>query len=343
MKSFGAIDLFCGAGGLTVGLRRSGINVLAGVDIDGSCKFPVEANNPGTVFIQRGVECLPANELRARLKGCKIKVLAGCAPCQPFSKYTVRAGTDDRWRLLEEFLRLIQGVRPDAVSMENVPQLMRDKHPAYVQFVEGLSGLGYHVSCEVVRCSDFGVPQTRERLVLLAGAQGRRIQLLRPRQHRHLTVRAAIGSLPAIKAGEAHQRDPLHASCDLTTSNLTRIRATPEGGSWRDWPDNIRLACHKKPSGRFYGSVYGRMKWDDLAPTITTQCFGYGNGRFGHPEQDRAISLREAAILQTFPRAYRFSKAGENASFQQVGRHIGNAVPVRLAVWIGKSLIRAFA
>ena len=158
------------------------------------------------------------------------------------------------------------------------------------------------------------------------------------------TVRDAIGKLPPIVAGgKASADDDLHIASRLSKLNLRRIHATPEGGSWHDWPASLRLACHRQESGRYYGSVYGRMAWDELGPTITTQCYGYGNGRFGHPEQDRAISLREAAMLQTFPRRYRFVPPGERPTFRNVGRHIGNAVPVALGRTIGQSIRRAFA
>src|SRR5262249_15626963 len=137
-------------------------------------------------------------------------------------------------------------------------------------------------------------------------------------------------------------KDPLHMASRLSPLNIRRIKATPEGGGWSDWPSGLQLDCHAKDSGRYYGSVYGRMAWDELAPTITTQCFGYGNGRFGHPEQPRAISLREAALLQTFPKAYVFTAPGEKPTFRNVGRHIGNAVPVALAEAIGNSIMRSY-
>jgi DNA (cytosine-5)-methyltransferase 1 len=153
------------------------------------------------------------------------------------------------------------------------------------------------------------------------------------------TVRQAISALPRLNAGECHPDDSLHMASSLSELNLLRIKASRPGGTWRDWPEELKATCHKKNSGTTYPSVYGRMEWDRPAPTITTQCFGYGNGRFGHPEQDRAISLREAAILQTFPANYKFAPSDTIIKFNKMGRLIGNAVPVRLGEVIAQSLI----
>ena len=342
-KHFVAVDLFCGAGGLLHGLRRAGITVSAGVDIDPACRYPIERNNKGTRFVERSVADLDGSEVAGWFPRNSIRILAGCAPCQPFSKYAVRAGKDERWRLLYEFLRLVREVRPDVVSMENVPQLKASSHPSYCDFVAGLEAEGYAVWSELVRCASYRIPQTRERLVLLAGARGRTVTLCLPQARRVRTVRDAIGHLPEIAAdGKPDPDDALHVATRLSEVNLRRIRATPEGGGWKDWPPALRLKCHQRETGRYYGSVYGRMAWDALGPTITTQCYGYGNGRFGHPEQDRSISLREAAILQTFPRRYEFVPAGTRPSFRAVGRLIGNAVPVALGRAIGKSIVQAF-
>ncbi len=342
MKGFAAVDLFCGAGGMTHGFLQGGMRVVAGVDIDPSCRFPLEANNLGTRFVEQSIETLTAGELAGLYPRGVVRVLVGCAPCQPFSKYALRDGPDERWLLLYEFLRLVRGVRPEVVSMENVPELKTQAHPAYCDFVAGLEQLGYQVWDDVVRCADYGVPQARRRLVLIAGASGHGIQLVPATHARALTVRDAIGHLPPIEAGGGSPPyDVIHMASRLSPTNRERIRATPEGGSWRDWPASLRSPCHVRDSGRYYGSVYGRMTWDRPAPTITTQCHGYGNGRFGHPEQDRAISLREAALLQTFPPGYTFVAPGERPAFRQVGRHIGNAVPVALAKAIATSITEA--
>jgi len=155
------------------------------------------------------------------------------------------------------------------------------------------------------------------------------------------SVREAIGALPPLAAGATSRSDPLHTASALSPKNLRRIKASQPGGTWRDWPIELRADCHRRQTGKTYPGVYARMEWDKPAPTMTTQCFGYGNGRFGHPEQDRAISLREAAILQSFPMDYAFLPPGEQAAMKEVGRWIGNAVPVKLAEAVGRCILRA--
>jgi DNA (cytosine-5)-methyltransferase 1 len=222
--------------------------------------------------------------------------------------------------------------------MENVPQLL--DHPVFDDFVSSL--VGYHVWWNVIDCAQYGVPQTRRRLVLLASRAGK-LALPRHRlvneDERLPTVRKAIGHLKSIRAGGSDPNDRLHSSPSLSALNIKRIKASKPGGSWRDWDKSIVAKCHRRRSGDTYPSVYGRMEWDAPAPTITTQSFGYGNGRFGHPQQNRAISLREAAILQTFPETYRFLKDGERARFNVLGRLIGNAVPVRIGQVLAETLV----
>lgn len=223
--------------------------------------------------------------------------------------------------------------------MENVPKLAEAK--VFREFVSNLEEEGFHVFYEVVNCADYEVPQQRQRLVLLASKLGP-IEIIKPTtpEGKRLSVRKVIGNLPSLAAGEICASDPLHRACELSPLNLKRIRASQPGGTWRDWDRKLVAACHKKKSGKTYPSVYGRMTWDDPAPTMTTQYFGFGNGRFGHPEQDRAISLREGAIFQSFPRRYKFVPPGEQISRKSIGRLIGNAVPVNLGKAIGKSIVR---
>jgi DNA (cytosine-5)-methyltransferase 1 len=322
-----AIDLFCGAGGLTRGLEKSGIEVRLGIDIDPNCEYPYTANN-GAKFLLKSVTELKASELNQGKIKTEYRLLAGCAPCQPFSTYRQKVGAkDDRWKLLEHFGRLARETKPDFITMENVPNL--EKQSVFRGFVDSLEGMGYYVSHEVVDCSEFGVPQQRRRLVLLASKLGP-IELLRPKTKKNKTVRQAIGRLPRIQAGTVHARDPLHQSCELSELNLKRIRASKPGGTWRDWDKKLVAACHQRRTGKTYPGVYGRMVWDEPAPTMTTQYFAFGSGRFGHPSQSRGISLREGAILQSFPRGYKFVKRGEPIVRKTVGRLIGNAVPVKL-------------
>jgi len=220
--------------------------------------------------------------------------------------------------------------------MENVPDLAR--HRVFRDFLASLERDGYFVGWGVVDAADYGVPQTRRRLVLLASTLGPIELIPAPRRQKRKTVRDAIGHLDPIAAGMASPKDRLHRSSALTDINIQRIRCTPQGGGWRDWPERLKLACHRKESGASFPSVYGRMRWDEPAPTLTTQCHGLGNGRFGHPDQDRAISLREAALLQTFPASYRFVPDDASIEIGTVARHIGNAVPVRLARAIARSI-----
>jgi DNA (cytosine-5)-methyltransferase 1 len=332
------VDLFCGLGGLTHGLIRGGIQVVAGIDIDPQCRFPYESNNDA-VFIKQDVSVLSGAELSDIFGDGKLRLLAGCAPCQPFSTYS-RKGRQERqdtkWVLVSDFGRLVRETQPDFVTMENVPQLL--EHEVFKDFLKELEG--YATWWSVVDCVQYGVPQTRKRLVLLASRLAA-VELLPPISSRGscTTVREAISHLPALAAGCSDPNDALHAASSLSDLNLRRIRASKPGGTWHDWDASLIAQCHRKRSGQTYPSVYGRMEWDAPAPTITTQCFGYGNGRFGHPEQDRAISLREAAILQTFPENYRFLAPGERVRFNKLGRLIGNAVPVQIGEVVAQSLL----
>lgn len=333
-----ATDIFCGVGGLTHGLMRAGIQVVAGVDSDESCRYAFEFNNAPADFLCDDVSELEADELLEYYPENALRILVGCAPCRRFSTYTRRKKRDDEYALLRSFAYLIDGVEADIVSMENVLQLR--KYPIYEEFLNTLRA-EYYVSESTVYCPSYGIAQRRTRLVLLASKLGP-IELIPPTHDEDdpPTVREAIAHLPPLEAGDTSDIDPLHRCHGLSEKNLTRIRATPEGGGWNDWPDELKLECHKKPSGESYGSVYGRMRWDEPASTMTTQCCGLGNGRFGHPEQDRAISLREAALFQSFPSNYQFFPAGTTPSLDTVERHIGNAVPVRLGEVVGISISR---
>jgi DNA (cytosine-5)-methyltransferase 1 len=332
-----AVDLFCGAAGLSLGLKDAGIRIAAGVDLDPACRFPFE-QNIGAKFLEQDVGALDPATLQKLYGDAPIRVLAGCAPCQPFSGYTTkRRAIDRRWQLLLEFLRLTESLRPEIVTMENVPRLVH--LPLWQRFVEGLRGAGYHVTWDVLDAARYGVPQSRRRLVLLASRLGD-IRLPSPVGTELATVRTAIGRLPATKAGLPGKTDPLHTSRALTDRNLRRIKASRPAGTWREWPKRMRVACHQNATGKTYPSVYGRMSWDQPAPTITTQFYGFGNGRFGHPDQDRAITLREGAILQSFPLDFKFAPIGGRVNFRAIGRLIGNAVPPALARAIGNEIVR---
>lgn len=339
----GVVDLFCGIGGLSYGLHKVGFDIIAGIDIESSCKYAFETNT-GARFVSQDVNSVSADQVNGYFRGYDFRVLAGCAPCQPFSTYshTNRNKKKEQYSLLSQFGRLVESVKPEIVTMENVTQIAQfKKMPVLENFIDTLSRNGYRIDVRNVYCPDYGIPQTRKRLVLVASRIGD-IHLIPPTHtpDQYVTVRESISHLPPIKSGEKCEKDPLHQARRLSPLNLRRIQATPENGSWKDWPEDLRLECHKKGSGAKFGSVYGRMDWDAPAPTMTTQCTGLGNGRFGHPDQDRAISVREAAILQTFPDDYKFVLDGEDYSITKVSRQIGNAVPPRLGEITGESIIR---
>lgn len=337
------VDLFCGVGGLTCGLKKAGLNVVAGLDNDPTCKFAYETNNHA-LFIEADVSQYPAKNIKKLYKKSDIKILVGCAPCQTFStqanKYRKRIDkeTDFRWNLLKSFAKYIKEIEPDIVSMENVPSLK--SFDIFKEFKQALEDMGYFVKHKVVNCAKYGLPQKRRRLVLLASKYGE-INLL-PDSAEYFkekrTVRSVLGNLPAIKQGEQSKKDPLHRCAGLTEINLKRIRQSKPGGTWRDWNPDLLPNCYKKSSGQTYSSVYGRMCWDEPSPTITTQFYSFGTGRYGHPQQDRALSLREGALLQTFPEDYKFFQNEENMSIGTISRHIGNAVPVDLGWIIGLSI-----
>jgi len=336
MVDAAVVDLFCGAGGLAYGLADAGLSVKAGIDLDPACRYPFEAN-VGAPFIESDVSTVDPNFINELFGSSAVRVLAGCAPCQPFSGYSsTRRSADDRWRLLLSFLSLVKVVRPEVCTIENVPRLA--KLDLWKQVVSGLVEAGYHVDWNELDCSAYGVPQSRRRLVLIASRLGP-IALPKPTVSEPVSVRSAIGKLPPLSAGSSDELDPLHASRALTADNLARVRASRPGGTWREWPDEIRAACHRKQTGRTYGSVYGRMSWDKPSPTITTQFYGFGNGRFGHPDQDRALTIREAAILQSFPPEFRFLKDREKINFRLLGKLIGNAVPPNLGKAIGQTIL----
>ncbi|BAU55505.1 DNA cytosine methyltransferase [Mucilaginibacter gotjawali] len=352
-KNFEVVDLFCGVGGLTHGFVKEDFVVKAGIDFDKSCRFAYEENNQAE-FLHKDITVFTGDELVKLYSKGKRKILVGCAPCQPFSIYknanknrSPKAGgeddnsvADEKWKLLYSFADLIDEVEPEIVSMENVPLLVKfNGGKVFNDFVNRLKNRGYVVTWKVVNAQDYGVPQRRKRL-LLFGSKFGAVKLVPKtvRDGEYTTVKDAIGHLPWVEDGVAHPDDGLHKARKLSEINKRRIKATKEGGFWRDWDQSLWLECHKKESGKAFRSVYGRMKWDDVAPTMTTCCNGLGNGRFGHPEQDRAITLREAALLQSFPQTYKFLDPNEKFSAPTLARQIGNAVPVGLGVAIAKTI-----
>ncbi|MEK7856307.1 MAG: DNA cytosine methyltransferase, partial [Acidobacteriota bacterium] len=287
-------------------LELGRIPVNVGVDLDPLCRFPYEQNNSGR-FEERNITSVTGDEVAGWYAPNDIRLLAGCAPCQPFSTYSQKYSYHtEKWTLLDAFSQLVRELQPELVTMENVVAVQ--KRPVFKRFLSALKSMEYHYSIEEVFCPEYGVPQNRTSLVLLASKFGP-ISLIKPTHSNadFKNVKMAIGHLDKIKAGQRSETDPLHWSSSLSKINMERIRCSKPGGTWRDWELSLRAKCHRQKSGKTYPSVYGRMSWDEPSPTITTQAYGFGNGRFGHPEQNRALSLREAALLQTFPESYQFA------------------------------------
>lgn len=338
-------DFFAGCGGASRGFQQAGMEVVFALDSDADAAQTFKRNFPATTFESRDIRLMDeasVHELVLEQRPHPV-LFSGCAPCQPFTRHNTtrpEPREDDRVPLLLEFLRFIRRCEPDIVFVENVPGIQHvcpDSGPL-TEFLQGLEEAAYHYS-EPARASvslkRYGVPQGRRRFLLLASRHGP--VELPPETHgsgtenpEFATVRDWIGDLPAIRAGESHPEVADHRAAGLSPLNLERISATPEGGGNRDWPRDLQLKCHEKTTG--YSDAYGRMSWDRPASGLTTRCISYSNGRFGHPDtgQQRAISVREAACLQTFPRDFAFS-----GSLNSMARQIGNSVPVRLATVVG--------
>ena len=337
-------DFFAGCGGVSCGFGAAGMQIAFALDHDADARASFEANFPDAHFEFADICKVSVEAVRSRVEAERSNpvLFSGCAPCQPFSKQNTtrpELNQDERVPLLACFARLVEGCRPDLVFVENVPGLQKldsDSQP-FGDFLSRLEAAGYKVDYRPIKLAKYGIPQSRRRLVLLGSRHG--TIHLPDETHgpgtpneRYETVRDWISHLPPIQAGEQHERVPNHRAANLSERNLERIEATPEGGGNRNWPEHLRLECHKGFSG--YSDVYGRMLWDAPASGLTTRCTSYSNGRFGHPEQHRAISIREAAFLQTFPEDYVFE-----GSMASMARQIGNAVPVRLAKLIGSRFI----
>jgi DNA (cytosine-5)-methyltransferase 1 len=335
-----AVDFFCGAGGLTRGLLDAGIKVLAGFDANESCRKTYEQNNRPSKFICADIVLLQASEVKRVIRSVPKNelIFTGCAPCQPFSNQRRKAQYTTEKTLLGEFGRIVSECRPGYVIIENVPGLAKVKgNSTYRRFVQMLISAGYQWSEAPLDAKWFGVPQSRRRWVVVASLYGKPslpFPTHGPGKLPFATVREAIAHYPAIKAGEIHSIVPNHRAAAISELNLKRLLATPKNGGGRlDWPEALELDCHK---GDYTGhsDVYGRMKLDSVAPALTCRCFSISNGRYGHPTQHRAISLREAAKLQSFQDDYIFYGNSQG----DIGAQIGNAVPVRLGYVLGQTI-----
>jgi len=317
-----AIDLFCGCGGLTLGLKKVGFNVLGAVDIDPLSIETYKANHPEVYTWEKDICKLQPNVLKRKfhLKKGDLDLLAGCPPCQGFSTIRTLNGArnikDPRNDLLLEFQRFVEALRPKAVMLENVPGLARDGR--FEKFLIFMKKFGYVGTPKILDAADYGVPQRRRRLIYVAGFGSEIAYAKKSKKHR--TVRNAIAKLP--KTGESG--DLVHDIPERHNPTvLYLIRRIPKnGGSRTDLPMEDQLDCHKRCTG--FKDVYGRMAWDDVAPTLTSGCFNPSKGRFLHPEEDRAITMREAALLQGFPRRYKFPITSNKSALASM---IGNALP----------------
>jgi DNA (cytosine-5)-methyltransferase 1 len=334
-------DFFAGCGGTSAGLQRAGMTPIVAIDFDKEASATYAENFPAAKAICEDVRYLRPADLAVHFEKVRqVPVLfSACAPCQPFSRQNRQKRDDDgRLTLLSELHSFIVVFRPELLLIENVPGLQDASEGAegpLPDLLKLLDQLGYSYSKGVLQAQDYGVPQSRRRLIVVASLFGP-ISLPDPTHGPGLlpyrTVRDAIGSYPPIGAGEQHAVLANHRASMLSDANLARIRATGEGRGWKTWEQGLRLDCHRSVKG--FSDVYGRMAWDRPAPALTTRCISLSNGRFGHPDQDRAISIREAATLQTFDETFSFT-----GSINGMARQIGNAVPVEMARVVGQALM----
>jgi len=337
-----AIDFFCGGGGLTRGLINAGIEVLGGYDSCPDYKKTYENNN-GVKFICKDVRDLKKKDIYKsypQIKGNEDNLLlCGCAPCQPFSSQRHTNTIHKDINLLVEFGKIVDAIKPAHIFVENVPGIQKRGKRVLDQFISVLGENKYFYAYKVINAKNYGVPQNRQRFVLIAS---RSFQPIIPegnygtKENPYRTVKDAISKYPAIEAGTSDDSIPNHQAVSLSELNLERIRSTPHsGGDRRSWPRELILTCHSN-GHTGHTDVYGRMDWNKVAPTLTARCYSLSNGRYGHPTQDRAISLREAAALQSFDDGYIFF-----GNLTSIGKQIGNAVPVKMAETLAKYILRS--
>lgn len=338
--SIDIFDFFSGCGGTSKGFELAGLRPVFALDFDEDSSKTFIDNFPEVEFRLSDIKNFESKIVGDLINRDNVTLFCGCAPCQPFTRQNTRKPegvTDPRRSLLATFGDLIESHLPDYVFVENVPGMQRVKGSSTLnRFSNKLMRLGYDTEIGIVESQNYGVPQRRRRLVLLASKHGR---ITFPSATNgfavgepYSTVRDWISGFPPINAGEAHPDVPNHQAANLSELNLKRIMATPPEGSRSDWPEEFHLDCHKAGySG--HTDVYGRMRWDGPATGLTTRCISLSNGRFGHPVQHRGISVREAASIQTFPENFEFS-----GSLASQAKQIGNAVPVFLAKAFGNQI-----
>lgn len=345
MTKYTCIDSFCGAGGLGLGLQRAGFNILLSFDIDKLCIDTIKSNKKyfdHPAIVADIAEMLNGNLLkRCNLIRGDLFLLAGGPPCQGFSVQRRGSDTDSRNGLVLMYGKLIDELYPKYFVMENVSGIAGKRGKTILQqLIEDVEHTGYNVHIELLDAQNYGVPQRRKRYIVIGERKdiGNNYEYPLPTGTR-LTVRDAIGNLPEPpQDGTDHPELTLHRRDHLSERNLQRIRAIKEGQGRDDLPNNLLANCHKIDSSVIgFRNVYGRMAWDDVAPTITARFDSFTRGKFGHPTQDRSISLREGALLQTFPKDFEF--VGNKVD---IARQIGNAVPPVMAECIGKSIIESY-
>jgi len=350
-----AVDLFAGCGGLSSGLVAAGFRVLAAIEKDADAAETYSANHPDVLLYRRDIRRVPAIRLAEKFKLEKgdLDLLAGCPPCQGFTRLTEGSKRKDpRNLLIREYLRYVRVLRPRVCMLENVPGLLTRGKRLFDELCAGIEKEGYIINYEVLQLADYGVPQLRKRLVMLAGL-GQRIEIppathynpaledkINPRLRPWRTVRDAIRRFPRpplrsrVLARKAQAKYPWHVARDVALEVRKRLRHAIKNGAGRaSLPAALRLACHKRrPDGYF--DVYGAIEWDSPSPTITSGCTNASKGRFGHPSWPRPITAREAAKLQSFPVTYRFKGTG----VESVARQIGNALPKRFATVLARAV-----
>lgn len=340
------VDLFAGMGGMSAGLHDAGLQVVAAVEIDEDARTTYRANHP-KVHLFGDVRNVTGDDIRTAVGVDEIDVVVGCPPCQGFTRLTEnRQDSDPRNVLVLEFLRLVNELRPRVCMMENVPGLTTRGRRLFSQLLDGLQEFGYAVAYDVLELANFGVPQMRKRLVLMAGL-GHPVELPKPTHpgpERWRTLRDAIGELPPAPTRRevlqgAKPPIPWHYARDSATVVRQRLsHAQKHGGSRASLPKALRLACHDRCVGGF-NDVYGVLDWDAPSSTITSGCTNASKGRFGHPSEPRALTPREAAIIQTLGRKYKLCGRG----YESVSRQIGNALPRRFAKVAGRQILRTLS
>lgn len=341
-----AVDFFCSGGGMSFGLQQAGIKVIAGIDFDPDCKETYEANIKNAKYILADVEKLNEKDLSNEIKIKKNDdnlILIGCSPCQYWTIIrTNKSKSTKSKNLLHEFHRFVKYYNPGYVVVENVPGILnKHKESGLDRFVDDLKTQGYTVHYKVVNLNNYGVPETRKRFSLIANRVSEKE--IFPKEKKHApAVKDFIGEkngFPKIPAGHKDESNYLHTSAGLSDKNIKRLKLTPKnGGTRKAWANtDLQINAYKNANGDVsFNDTYGRMSWDKPAPTITTKFFSISNGRFAHPEENRAISIREGATLQTFPKTYKFI----GSSISSIARMIGNAVPPVYAKQIGETIIK---